>query len=151
MPTAHGIAFEVDPAIFAMTQANIAAVDTSIDLRLGDYRSLLPAYAVPPDHLVVVFVAPPWGDALNPVTGLDLRQTQPPVGTIIDAIDQLHQDKPLLYVTQVFQHVEPTSLADLASRFEWSELHINDINIEGMKHGILLGSCRWKPDKQGDR
>ena len=60
-----------------MTRTNIAAleVETPIDLRCGDYRSLLPAYPVPPGHLIVVFIAPPWGEALNAQTGLDLRRT----------------------------------------------------------------------------
>jgi len=147
VPAARGIAFEADPTIFAMTRANIGSLDAPIDLFYGDYRALLPACPVSPDHLLVVFVAPPWDDALHPVTGLDLRQTQPPVASVIDAIDQLHQDKPILYVTQVFQHVEPTSLADFESRFEWSELRIYDINVEGKKHGVLLGSRRWTPRK----
>ncbi len=146
VPTARGIAFEVDPTIFAMTKANIASLETPIDLLYGDYRSLLPACPVSPDHLLVVFVAPPWGDAFNAVTGLDLRQTQPPIASVVDNIDQVYQDKPILYVTQVFQQIEPTSLADLESRFEWSELRIYDNNVEGMKHGVLLGSRRWNPD-----
>jgi predicted RNA methylase len=146
---ARGIACELDPTIFAMTKANIAALDTPIDLFFGDYRSLLPACLVPPNHLLVVFVAPPWGDALDAATGLDLRRTQPPVASVVEEIDQMHQDKPILYVTQVFQHLEPTSLADLESRFEWAQLRIYDINLEGMKHGVLLGSRRWTPADSG--
>jgi hypothetical protein len=148
LPTARGIAFEMDPTIFALTKANIAALDGPIELLHGDYRSLLPSYPVPLDHLVVVFVAPPWGDALNPVTGLDLQRTQPPITDVVDDIDSLCKDKPTLYVTQVLQHLEPTSLADVESLFEWSELRIYDINAEGMKPGILLGGRRWKLDAQ---
>jgi hypothetical protein len=149
VPGARGVAFEIDPTILAMTQANISSLDTPIALLNGDYRLHLSAWGVPADHLLVVFVAPPWGDALHAVTGLDLRQTQPPVATIVDDIDTAFQDLPILYVTQVFQHIEPTSLTDLESRFEWSELRIYDINVEGMKHGILLGSRRWTPETRG--
>jgi len=147
VPGARGVAFELDPTIFAMTQENIASLGAPIDLFYGDYLSLLPASPVPSGHLLVVFVAPPWGDALNPVTGLDLRETHPPVATVVDEIDQAHQDKQALYVTQIFERFDPTSLADLQSRFEWSELRIYDINVEGMKHGILLGSRGWKPEE----
>jgi 16S rRNA G966 N2-methylase RsmD len=145
LPAARGIAFEMDQAIFAMTRTNIASLETPIDLLYGDYRSLLPTCPVPSDHLVVAFVAPPWGEALSAVTGLDLRRTQPPISEVVEVIDSAHKDKPILYVTQVHQHVEPKSLADLEIRFDWSELRIYDINVEGMKHGVLLGSRRWKP------
>ena len=51
----------------------------------------------------------------------------------------------MLYVIQVHQHLEPVSLANLKHRFEWSDLRIYDINVEGMKHGVLLGTKRWTP------
>ncbi len=146
VPAERAIAFEMDPTIFALTKANIAAVDRPIDLLHGDYRSLLPTSPVPPDHLVIVFVAPPWGAALNAVTGLDLRRTCPPITDVVNAIDSMYKDQPILYVTQVWQHTEPTSRADVERRFEWSELRIYDINAEGMKPGILLGGRRWKLD-----
>jgi hypothetical protein len=92
-------------------------------------------------------MAPPWGDALDAVTGLDLRRTQPPVREVVDAIDSLFQsNKPVLYMTQVHQHLEPTSRGQFEGWFAWSELRIyDDLNVEGMKHGILLGSRRWTP------
>jgi hypothetical protein len=126
-----------------MTKHNISSLDRPIELIHGDYRSLLPAYRFPVSQRLVVFVAPPWGDALNELTGLDLRRTKPPITDIIDDIDSVYSDTPILYVTQVHQHVEPVSLADLERRFDWSELRIYDINSEGMKHGVLLGHRRW--------
>ncbi len=144
MPGARGIAFELDPTIFELTTHNIAALDQPIELLHGDYRTLLPAYRFSAVHRLIVFVAPPWGDALNALTGLDLRRTQPPVIDIIDFFESLYSKLPILYVTQVHQHVEPDSLAALTRRFEWSEGHIYDINQEGMKHGILLGRQRWR-------
>ena len=36
------------------------------------------------DELVMLFISPPWGEALDPEVGLDLRRTAPPVAEIID-------------------------------------------------------------------
>jgi hypothetical protein len=142
---AKGIAFEVDDAIFDMTKQNIATLDQPIELLHGDYRAHLHAYRFPVDQLLVIFVAPPWGDALNELTGLDLRRTPPPVSEVVDYVDGLYSNNPILYVTQVHQQVEAASLADLERRFDWSERRIYDINVEGMKQGVLLGTIRWKP------
>lgn len=142
---AQGIAFEFDQTIFDITGHNIAALDTTITLVHGDYRLLLHNYSLPADDLLVVFVAPPWGDALDAESGLDLRRTQPPVLEVIDFIDHVYGANPILYVTQVHQHVEPTSMKALAGHFDWAELRIYDINVEGMRQGVLLGTARWKP------
>lgn len=141
-----GIAFEVDRAIFEITKQNLSTLSNDIELVNGDYRSLLRNYRFPTDHFIVVYVAPPWGDALNEITGLDLRRTKPPITEIVDYVDDLYKEHPILWVTQVHQTVDPISLADLKKRFDWSALRIYDINIEGMKHGVLLGTSRWKPD-----
>ena len=145
LPKARGIAFELDDAIFEMTQKNIALLDSPIDLQHGDYRELVPVCGIPTDRLVVIFVAPPWGDALNVLTGLDLRRTQPPITEVVDYFERLRAGKPSLYVTQVHQHIESASMEELESRFSWSDLRIYDINVEGMKHGVLLGSSGWEP------
>jgi hypothetical protein len=145
LPGARGVAFERDATIYALTRQNIVALDTPIELRNGDYLSLAPALQIPADYLVVIFVAPPWGDALNSVTGLDLRHTEPPVSEIMDYFDQLYADQPLLYVTQVCERLEAESLAEVEARFAWSDLRIYDLDDPGMNHGILLGGRRWKP------
>jgi hypothetical protein len=140
-----GIAFEVDRAIFEITKQNLATLSSDIELVNGDYRSLLRNYRFPTEYLIVVYVAPPWGDALNEITGLDLRRTKPPITEIVDYVDDLYKEHPMLWVTQVHQTVDPISLADLKKKFDWSALRIYDINIEGMRHGVLLGTSRWKP------
>ena len=89
-----------------------------LSLRNGDYQSLAPTMHVPADCLLIIFVAPPWGDALEPRTWLDLRRTSPPVGEIID-FDQLYTDQPILYVTQVYERLEPVSLAELEAWCDW--------------------------------
>jgi 16S rRNA G966 N2-methylase RsmD len=147
LPGAQGVAVEMDPTIFAMTKANIAVLDQPIALAQGDYRALLPKYPVPADHVLVIFVAPPWGEALHPITGLDLARTQPPIHEVIAEMDAVYQDQPVLYVIQIFERLEPTSLRKVREQFAWSESRIYDINTAGMRHGILLGSRHWRPSK----
>jgi len=142
---AKGIAFELDREIFEITKRNIQSLDREIELVYGDHKSLFESRRIPPNYLLIVFVAPPWGDALNPVSGLDLRRTMPPVTDIVDDFERAYKNNPKLYVTQVHQSVNPQSLAELERRFDWSELRIYDINVEGMKHGVLLGTSRWTP------
>ena len=93
--------------------------------------------------MVVAFLALPWGDALSAAHGLDLRRTRPPVTEIVDAFERVYGGQPMLYVVQVHQTIEPGSLAELQQRFDRTDLRIYDINVEGMKHGILLGTKRW--------
>jgi hypothetical protein len=144
LPGARGVAFEDDARIYELTRQNIVALDTPIELRNGDYLSLAPTVRVPADCLLIIFVAPPWGDALNTVTGLDLRRTSPPIGEIVEYFDQVYADQPILYVAQVYERLEPVSLAELEARFDWSDLRIYDINAAGANHGVLLGGRRWK-------
>jgi 16S rRNA G966 N2-methylase RsmD len=150
LPSARGVAFELDPTICAMTRANLASADvkTPIDLRCGDYRALVLTCPVPADQFVVVFISPPWGDALDALTGLDLRRTRPSLPEILATLDGVYRDQPILYVIQVRQPLDLSALTELASQFEWSQLRIYDINIEGMKPGVLLASRRWKPDQE---
>jgi hypothetical protein len=145
VPDANGVAFELDREIFEITGRNIQSLDREIELVYGDYKSLFEDRQFPMNYLLIVFVAPPWGDALDPATGLDLRRTKPPVTGIVDDFERVYKDNPILYVTQVHQSVDPESLAELERNFDWSEVRIYDINVEGMKHGIVLGTSRWKP------
>jgi hypothetical protein len=140
-----GIAFEIDETIFEIAKRNLSLLDMDIELANGDYTSLLRNYRFPLDRLIIVNVAPPWGDALNKITGLDLRLTKPPITEIVDSIDEFYKEHPILWVTQVHQTIDSISLADLKKRFDWSALRIYDINVEGMKHGVLLGTSRWEP------
>ena len=82
---------------------------------------------------------------MNEITGLDLRRTEPPVAEIIDNVEDVHKEHRILWVVQVHQTVDPSSVAELAGRFAWSLLRIYDVNVEGMKHGVLLGTSRWRP------
>jgi hypothetical protein len=46
---------------------------------------------------------------------------------------------------QVFETVEPGSLADLTARFPWSAVTLYDINAPGQNAGLLLATWGWAP------
>jgi hypothetical protein len=83
VPNSQGMACEFDSRVYELTKRNIAGLDRTIDLQHGDYQSLLADRHLPPDHVLIFFIAPPWGIALDEVAGLDLRRTTPPVTDII--------------------------------------------------------------------
>ncbi len=145
LPKAEGLGCEFDPTIFELTRRNLALLDLPITLVQGDFRSQIAEPAAHRNAFLVVFVAPPWGHALDRAMGLDLGRTHPPVGDVVEHFEGVFARNPILYVTQTHQNVVPESLADYRSRFEWSDLRIYDIDAEGMKHGIILGSKRWSP------
>jgi hypothetical protein len=39
------------------------------------------------------------------------------------------------------------ALENLKKRLDWTDLRIYDINVEGMRHGILLGLNRCTPGR----
>ena len=47
--------------------------------------------------------------------------------------------------TQVYEKVNPESLADLEPLLDWTDLKVYDINVAGRNHGILLGTKGWAP------
>ena len=91
------------------------------------------------------FVAPPWGTALDETIGLDLRLTTPPITQIIRRIKRKYLKHKVLFATQVYEKVNPTSLAELERMLDWTELRVYDLNVAGRNHGILLGTWGWKP------
>jgi len=145
LPGARGLGFELDPTVFQLTAQNLAALTLSIEILSTDYQTGLSTVTVPMDQLLIAFIAPPWGDALSPASGLDLRRTTPPISEIVDyVIDGFGRNR-LLCAIQVYETVEPASLAELKPRFEWSALQIYGLNAAGQNHGILLGTRGWVP------
>jgi hypothetical protein len=149
LENARGIGCEIEQTIATLTRKNLSCVEADIELLCGDYRTRLGHFRFPREHLLVVFVAPPWADALDGNTGLDLSRTRPPVGEIVDSVGALYRANRLLFVTQVYEKIVPASLVDYEGRFDWSELRIYDINVEGKRHGILLGTQGWTPEPPG--
>jgi hypothetical protein len=112
------VGFELDPTIFELTRRNLALLDLPVTLTQGDFRSRLAEHAKARDAFLVVFVAPPWGDALDRVGGLDLGRTHPPVADVVEHFEGVFPRNPILYVTETHRNVLPRSLADYRSRFE---------------------------------
>ncbi len=139
------MACEFDSRVYELTKRNIAGLDRTIDLQHGDYQSLLADRHLPPDHVLIFFIAPPWGAALEEVAGLDLRHTTPPVTDIIGDITRTYPSQRVLLTTQVYEKLNPTSLRDVQALLDWSELRVYDLNDAGKNHGILLGTSGWKP------
>jgi hypothetical protein len=139
----RGTGFEADGVVCELARRNISLLGLDIGLVHEDYRRGLEALPDPGDDLLIVFVAPPWGTALGERSGLDLRRTQPPVAEVIDVTTGIFGGRKLLFAIQVFQTVEPGSLAELTGRFPWSALKIYDINAPGHNHGLLLATWGW--------
>jgi hypothetical protein len=145
LPGSKGIGFEIEPAVFDLTMRNIAHLKAPIELVHGSYKNLVGSKRHPADHLVVVFLGPPWGDALQPATGLHLDRTKPPVLEIVQDFEQVYGSQPVLYVTEVHEVNEPIALNAVEAAFDWTDLRIYDVNVSGLEHGILLGTRRWLP------
>lgn len=143
---ARGIGFELDHTVCELARKNLSIVSLGIDLIHASYDVGLRELSVADDDLLIVFVAPPWGEALNEASGLDLRYTTPPVSEVIDLTTAVFHSHKLLFATQVYESVDPDSLAEVTARFEWSALEGYSINAPGQNHGLLLGTRGWKPD-----
>jgi hypothetical protein len=141
----RGAGFELDPAVFRLSAENLACLGLDIELRPQDYAEGLAALGQPGEDLLIVFVAPPWGDALREGAGLDLGRTQPPVAEAVGAVTRVLGHRLLLFAVQLHERTEPASLAVLTARFDWSVTHIYGLNEPGHNHGVLLGTHGWSP------
>ena len=92
----------------------------------------------------MAFLAPPWADALSAATGLDLSRTKPPIRKIIADFEKVYAESPIMYVVEVHERLVPEPLAALRAGFEWSELSIYDLAGPTGRHGVLLGTRRWR-------
>ena len=75
---------------------------------------------------------------------MDLRRTKPPIYEIIADFERVYPNAPTLYVVEVHERLAPEPLADLRAGFEWSELSIYDLAGPTGRHGVLLGTRRWR-------
>jgi hypothetical protein len=144
LPHASGVGFEVDPLVFELTRQNLEILGLPIQIRRADYAQALRELRVPPEVLLVAFIAPPWGNALSATDGLDLRHTTPPASEVFDLLAQRF-DNPLLVAIQVYEQLVEASVAELRARFDWSALRIYDFDAAGHNHGVLLATRGWKP------
>jgi hypothetical protein len=126
LPRGVGVGFEFDDEIFRLTSRNLTAIGAPIDLLHGDCRSLIGERRFPGRQPIVAPLAPPWGDALNPKSGLDLSRTKPPVSEMIDVFERAYPENPILYVIETHERLAPEPLAHLRDNFDWSELEMFD-------------------------
>ena len=141
----RGIGFELDDAVFETTRKNLSILNLNITLIHQGHETGLRALNIPEDQLLIVFIAPPWADALNDAHGLDLRQTKPPVTDIIDLIANTFPTHKALLAIQVYETVVQDSLTDVTSLCNWSDLKTYDIDAPGKNHGLLVGTLGWTP------
>ncbi|HEY7045397.1 MAG TPA: hypothetical protein VH419_17125, partial [Nocardioidaceae bacterium] len=83
LPTSPAIGVDLDGAICELTKRNLDVVQSRIDLLNLDYAAGLDRVAVQTSQPIVVYVAPPWGHALDPEVGLDLSRSEPPVAHVV--------------------------------------------------------------------
>jgi hypothetical protein len=136
----NAVGFELENGVFELTRQNLAIVDSSIALHHVDYRAGVASLGQGSHQPIVVFIAPPWGDALDEERGLDLRRTAPPVAEIVDVLAATFDGVPLLCAIQVYERLDPDSLGDVAARLDHSELRMYDLDLAGRNHGILMGA-----------
>jgi hypothetical protein len=139
----RGVGFELDDAVFEASRRNLVIVGLDLDFLHEGYEAGLTALRIPEAELLIVFLAPPWGDALSQALGLDLRRTEPPVAAIVELIARTFPKHKVLLAVQVHETVVPDSLTDLTSRCDWSLLATYDIDAPGKNHGLLLGTLGW--------
>jgi 2-keto-4-pentenoate hydratase len=141
----RAVGFELDAAVFEASRRNLSILSLELELLHVDYEAGLKAQSVYGDALLIVFVAPPWGDALSEASGLDLRRTTPPVATIVDLIEATFPRQPLLLAIQIYETVDHTSLEEVTARFDWSAVKTYEIDAPGKNLGLLLAAIRWRP------
>jgi hypothetical protein len=146
LPDARGLGCEQDPRVFELTCRNLAILNLPIEISNDDYRRGFSVQTMRQDQLLIAFIAPPWGDALNERTGLDLRRTVPPVIEIVDFLIGLAGKNPLLCAIQIYENYDPASLAELTPRFSWSAKRMYGLNAPGQNHGLLMGTRQWVPE-----
>jgi hypothetical protein len=145
LPSARGVGFESDVGVFGLTRQNIAALGLPIDILNLDYLSGLTGVSVASGELLITFIAPPWGNAFDSTSGLDLQRTTPPITDIVDFLLHRFSRNRLLCVIQVYEIVAPVSMVEVRARFDWSTARIYELNVRGQNHGILLGTKGWAP------
>jgi hypothetical protein len=74
-----------------------------------------------------------------------LRRTSPPATEVIATLGRRYAGHRMIYAMQIYETLEPTSLAQVRTMFDWSQQRIYDLNKAGGNHGILLGTTGWRP------
>jgi hypothetical protein len=143
----RSVGFELDDAVFALTRENLSLMGLGIEVVHEGYETGMRGMSVADDALVIVFISPPWGAALDEDSGLDLRLTTPPVTDIVAFAMDVFAANKLLFAVQAYELVVAESLAELQRRFDWSAVSVYDINPHAKNPGLVMGSVGWTPEK----
>jgi hypothetical protein len=143
LPGSSGAGFEIDQQVYSLTRVNLRLVSASIEYAHIDYAEGIAEFDLPSDRPVICFVAPPWGDALDPGIGLDLAATAPPVAEVIDRVTDRFANSSLLFAIQIHEHTTAASLAALVTRFDSVDRRDYCLTASGTNHGVVLGTKRW--------
>lgn len=146
----RSVGFELDDMVFELTRRNVSIMGLGINVIHEDYERGLKGLRVGKDEFVILFIAPPWGEALDSESGLDLRRTAPSVAEIIDLAAAVFDRHKLLFAIQAYESVAPDSVAELTARFESSALNVYDINAQAKNPGLLLGTVGWQTSVSGN-
>jgi hypothetical protein len=141
------IGFELDEAVFEATRRNVAILGLDVVLFNEPYETGLRRPCAVEDELVIVFVAPPWGDALHVSRGLDLRKTSPPVIEVVELAHRTFARHEIIVAVQLHERVVAESLAEVALRCDWSARTTYDVDPAGRNHGLLLATLGWTPSR----
>ena len=144
----RSVGFELDDVVFALTRENLSIMGLGIEVLHDGYEPGLRGLKVSDDALVIVFISPPWGVALDETVGLDLRRTTPPVAEIVDVAMAAFDHNKLLFAIQAYEFVEAESLAELTHRFDWTSSYVYDINAHAKNPGLVLGAVGWTPEQE---
>jgi hypothetical protein len=142
------VGWELDDAVYAASERDLSILNFDITLLHGRYQTGLSEANTADDDLVIVYVAPPWGDALGTSFGLDLFQTSPPVSEVIDHVRAAFDGNKVIVAVQLHEAVVAESLEDVSSRGDWSTALTYNIEPPGRNHGLLLMTLRWTPKQQ---
>ena len=142
---ARAFAWDNDPKVHELSARNLSLLNLPRQLECAEFPVGLEKVVAEPGELVIAFVAPPWGRALDAGLGLDLSRTEPPVLEIVDCLAQRFEGHPILFAIQVHEIVEGESLSRLVSRFDTYERKIYALNRPGQNHGLLIGCMGWRP------
>jgi hypothetical protein len=145
IPGSEAVGFELDDDVFETTRRNISILGLDLELRHVDYQAGLETLTIGEQQLLIVFVAPPWGDALTEASGLDLSKTSPPISEVVDLLETGFPQQPLLIAIQTYETIDATSLAAVTARLDWAAAETYTINAPGQNHGLILGTMRWTP------
>jgi adenylylsulfate kinase len=100
-------------SVHAQGTLGIARTECRIELRSFEELSVPGFASLRPNMSNVVIIDPPFGDALDDTTGLDLTKTKPPVASIIERWLEFTKEARTLFLVKSHLVLNPASLEPL--------------------------------------